>query len=461
MLEHDLMTWPEIGSPASGIPERSRLYQIQPLGANAGQLEGLLSYLVRVARAHSVNPRHLLRSVVAYKNPALNKLCSVAFFTRHSATVNGLGKYAELFVGEVAKLTKADFLRPMCLLPLQDLLPHNGAGLLTPRPKWCPACIADMAKSGDDAYRPLAWSFELYRVCTHHNVRLRDICTRCGKAQPFIPRYPDFGRCDHCGGLLSYGHAKSKAALDIWVSNAIADLVRHLRELDSRATAQQFAAITREAVAQLAEDNRARFCELLGLPRWAVTRWLYAGEKPSLPQLLSICYGLNVMPSTLLLRNPSMSITFMSSDLRTIPTKLKERRHRPCLNTKERQHVVAKLQKISRNADDTRSLTEVANELGFTRSCLKYWFTDECSAVTIKHSTAAKSQTAARMHAEKAAVSVAVHAISARGEYASRRKVNAILRTHKVSLGRSDLLRVYRETALAVCRTGHHHRGTI
>lgn len=185
MWPRDPQTFPELESLDFTIPQRSRLYRPAPKGAEAGQIEGQLSYLVRLARAHSVNPRRLVRTVFASDNMAIRQLKYAGFFVRHAGTINGLGKYAELFCEETGQLTGASFLRHMSLLPLKELLPPNGAGLLASKPRWCPCCVGEMVASGEDVYRPLAWSFDLYRVCARHRIRLQDTCGHCGRAQPF------------------------------------------------------------------------------------------------------------------------------------------------------------------------------------------------------------------------------------------------------------------------------------
>lgn len=293
MWPRDPYTFPELESLDFTILQRSRLYRPAPMGAEAGQIEGQLSYLVRLARAHSVNPRRLVRTVFASDNLAIRQLKYAGFFVRHAGTINGFGKYAELFLEETGQLTGASFLRHMSLLSLKELLPPNGAGLLAPKPRWCPCCVGEMVGSHDDVYRPLAWSFDLYRVCVHHGMQLQDTCGHCGRVQPFIPRYPDLGRCDHCGGMLANSaQQESSSRLDRWVSKAISDIVQHLSALDGAATASRFVAFMKLAVVHFSDGNRAEFCERIGMRPWALTGWLSGGERPTLPQLLSVCYGL-------------------------------------------------------------------------------------------------------------------------------------------------------------------------
>lgn len=433
------------------IPQRSRLYRPMPMGAETDQMEGQLSYLVRLAQAHSVNPRRLIGSVFASDNLAIRQLKYTGFFVRHAGTINGLGKYAELFREETGRLTGASFLRHMSLLPLGELLPPNGAGLLAPKPKWCPCCVSEMAAAADDIYRPLAWSFDLYRVCVRHGVQLRDACDHCGKAQPFIPRYPDLGRCDYCGGTLADGEQHvSSSRLDCWVSKAIADIVQRLPDLDGIATASRFAAFMKLAVERFADGNRAKFCERVGMPRWALTGWLSGGERPTLPQLLSVCYGLRVMPSRLILSEPEYLLPSMQDNLRPIPEKLFGRVERPLLGVRAKRKLVKELGEIINNPEDVRSLPDVAKSLGLTRSCFKYWFPEEYASIQDKRVAASRRRVAIRAESERDAVLSAVRLVRERGEYPARRKVNTELLKQKMSLVRPELLRVYQQAMAGI-----------
>lgn len=446
MWLHNTDIVPELEFLEVSIPQRSLLYRPAPMEWGTGQVEGQLSYLVRLARAHSVNPRRLIGSVFASENPTFRPLKYAGFFVRHAGTINGLGKYAALFQEEIGRLTGASFLRNMGMLPLKDLLPPNGAGLLASKPKWCPCCVGEMMESDDDVYRPLAWSFDLYRICIRHGIQLVDACGHCGKAQPFIPRYPDLGRCDHCGGMLADGERLiSTSRLDRWVSKAAADIVQHLPMFDETVTASRVATVMKLIVERFANGNRAKFCERIALPRWTLTRWLSGGERATLPQLLSVCYGLRIMPSKLLLSDSTDLVLSMQDDLRPLPKKLFGRLERPLLSVRQRRKLMKELAGIINDPNDVRSLPQVAKSLGLTRSCLKYWFPEEYVSMQDKHIAANRKRSAIRTESQRSAVVSAVQKVRARGEYPARRKVNEELLKQKLSLIRPELLRVYRQ----------------
>jgi hypothetical protein len=273
-----------------------------------------------------------------------------------------------------------------------------------------------------------------------------DACGHCGKAQPFIPRYPDLGRCDHCGGMLAGGEGPiSTSRLDRWVSMAIVDIVQHLPMFDESVTADRLVTVMKLVVERFANGNRARYCERIALPRWTLTRWLSGGERATLPQLLSVCYGLRLMPSKLLLSDPAELVLSIQDNLRPVPEKLFGRLERPLLSIRQRRKLMKELAGIINDPEDVRSLSQVARSLELTRSCMKYWFPEECVSIQDKHVAANRKRMAIRMESQREAVVSAVRKVRARGEYPARRKVNEELLKQKMSLIRPELLSVYRQ----------------
>jgi hypothetical protein len=237
----------------------------------------------------------------------------------------------------------------------------------------------------------------------------------------------------------------STSRLDRWASKAIADIVQYLPMFDESVTTGRFATVMKLVVERFANGNRAKFCEHIALPRWTLTRWLSRGERATFPQLLSVCYGLRIMPSKLLLSDPAELFVSMQDNLRPVPEKLFGRLERPLLSIRRRRKLMKELAGIINDPEDVRSLSQVARSLGLTRSCMKYWFPEERVSMQDKHLAANKKRMAMRMESQRDAVMSAVQKIRVRGEYPARRKVNEELLKQKMSLIRPELLSVYRQ----------------
>lgn len=86
-------------------PARSRLFLLAPEGVGTPNQEGFISLLVRTCHAHAVNPRLVIRDIFPEAEPSIGSIPTAAFYQRLAGTMNGLGKYAELFVAAMEKLT--------------------------------------------------------------------------------------------------------------------------------------------------------------------------------------------------------------------------------------------------------------------------------------------------------------------------------------------------------------------
>ena len=175
MLNINNLPQEEFNIDCIALTPRSQLYQPPTSGFGTGRAEGHISYIVKIAAAHSVSPWRLIKKIYAAENPDISEFMYPSFFNINSSTINGLGKYATMFVTETEKLTKMSSLRQTTLLPLEKLLPSNGNGLLSAKPQWCHDCINEMVVPGEDTYRPLVWSFQLYHVCVKHKSELSPI----------------------------------------------------------------------------------------------------------------------------------------------------------------------------------------------------------------------------------------------------------------------------------------------
>lgn len=436
----------DLFEPGVQAPARSKLFCPQPFHLGTTRVEGLVSYMVRLGRAHSVSPRLLIRREFPFADAAIGKLGYATFFARDGGAIDGMGELSEIFSKAVSGLTGTAAPYTMNLRPLRNILPVKGPAMITKHPKWCPECIGEMQCSGNEVYRPLAWSFDLYRTCKRHCRNLVDTCPFCGKRQPFIPNYPDLGKCAHCMAPLS---SKSRVKVevpsptDLWLAAAIEDLISNLHSLGSTATLDKLRIFLAEMIAQHTGGNRAEFCRQIGLNRWALKGWLSQCERPSLPQLLSVCYGLDVMPSRIFL--PEGDLASNNGILRKPTAKFSQRKDRPLLGISERKRLETQLVEFIASQNGRMPLSEVARKLGVSTSSLSYWFPEECKIIKSRHASAKKLTKEERGRRERAEVTRLVKKMLDLGENPSREKVDVIMRQQRVSLRWAEVHDAYRQ----------------
>lgn len=417
------------------IPPRTELFRPEPLGVGTAHQESLLSYLVRVSHAHGVNPRLLVKYVLAEHTPRIAQIATKAFFQTLSGTINGLSSYAETFADVFGALTLRPELRQLTMLPWKGLFPHNGQGLLARRPRWCPICLYEDGQGIQGTPIPLAWALELYQVCVTHGVRLEDRCHVCAAKQDFLPSYPDPGYCRHCRSWLGHAAgAQDVSAPHVWVARAIADMIAFGSQL-ADLSLDVFQRFLVEQIAKHTVGNRTAFCRAVGLGDFAVSGWINKQQRPSLVQFLTLCRGLQVRPTEVFVKG--------SSECRPLGShrsceKLLDRkpRPRPAFERRQgwRQLIEAELESSS-----PRCVTEFARSLDVSRTCLCYWFPDLCKALSERSRKAKCRRSTLRKLKEVAVLRGIVTTTRLDGGVVSRRNVDQILRQHGLTISRHHL----------------------
>lgn len=420
------------------IPPRSILFCLSPGGVGTPKQESLRSLLIRISRAHAVSPRHLIGQVFGSAEPAISKLAYGAFYRSQSGTVNGLGRYAELFVSAMTRLTGQD-LRHLTLLPWRGLFPHNGQGFLARSPRWCPMCLYQQSSLGQDITFPLSWSVDVGRICGEHSCVLEDRCLNCGETQPHFPSFPDMASCNRCRNSLARICLPADVSdFELWVSEAIGDIVKHQSQPGFSPSVGRFRDFIRERIRSLSAGNRAAFCRAVGFHDRALNGWLSKGECPAIPQFLALCYGMKVMPTDIF----TGTVSAVDGEPRLPPRKLKNRQvnPRPTLFCRQgwEQHLHLRLK-----SEEGVSLAAVAAGLDVTSGCLRYWFPDLCSQVSARYKALSKARSEGHKAQQSHRVEEVMRKICAEGRYPSRRQVNLVLKRDHMSLAQPHLLKAY------------------
>lgn len=402
------------------VPARSRLFSLAPWGASTPDQEGLLSLVVRTCHAHAVNPRLVIRDIFPEAEPSIGSIPTAAFYQRLTGTMNGLSKYAELFVTAMEKLTGKTDLRSLTMLPWKDLFPQNGQGLLARHRRWCPVCLHEQRLRGDVATLPLIWSLETCSICSHHSVPLEHCCPSCGRIQPFVPSYPDLGICSHCHRPLGDVRAPQEiSGFQRWIAEAVGGMVeRHPMERFSPSL-HRFRQFLIEQVAAHTDGNRAAFCRALGLNEFAISGWLNKGERPSMTQFLTICYGTRTMPVELF--DDSQSPTEISS-LCSPLEKIRNRRACPRLDPARQADMQKTLGNILTKGTG-QSVSAIANEVGVGRGYLRYWFPDLCKLLSLQSQAVAQRKSENRRKQQEYSVRKTIRRIAESGGQISYRQV--------------------------------------
>jgi AraC-like DNA-binding protein len=408
--------------------------------------EGLLSWVVGLAKAHCLGPRTLVKSLVVESEAHGDLWSDAAFFERYCGTVNGLGRYAWMMLELVGKRFSSTA-QGMTLLGLAHVLPANGEGLLARNPRWCHACLCDQARLGQRPHHPLVWSFDHYRVCHVHRNSMSKHCPACGITQAFLPIYPSLLHCGTCGESLiakppgDYCPQEPEIVdFELWCASALVDLVARIPDLQRDGSLQQMRTNLQSIANRLTGGNRKELCEAIGLQPRALNGWICKEERPSLGLLLRFCYGIKLNPSRAFLPHGLDGLTCAKSN----KAPLGERLERPMLGYRQRERIERHLGIVLNQTNRYPSLQEVAREAGLSRHALKYWFRRQSEEIVRKNRWSNDRALETKYQEDHRFLSSVVHQLQSDSIYPSRRRVNRELARRQLSLMRPDLLHLYR-----------------
>lgn len=429
------------------IPARSRLFGLEPIGIDSAESEGLISYLIRLSKAHCISPRLLLSTEFLPRMSEVNSGRHAMFYVDNAKTLHSTGKFAQKFVTMAEQLTCRNDLALLTALPWQTIVPAIGTGLMTLHPKWCSACLATHRENHTPAYFKLSWGYALYQACSVHQLQLVNECPWCGKHQPFIPGHASLGRCNYCYGWLGTCAGAQTNIHDpyqLWISAAIEDMIIHGKSAMQQVTGELFRERLMKLVTILADTKKTRFSKMLGFTPSTMASWITKEQKPLFPQFIYLCYQLRVLPSELLLED---------FDPYKIDIRIKSRTPKlHCITPKiglqepPKHEIYDRLQAICNDPDDCRPMTDIINELTLTRKYLLYWFTKECHLISLKHKQWVNQNAILKRKTQPLEVRNIIWRLHDQGVYPSNRQVAKQLLPLKLCFAKIHLRTTHRNT---------------
>lgn len=187
------------------IPQRSRLFPLEPVGIDTLYVESLSGYVARLADHHSMTTEQLILSsivplmgqIMADKSPI--NIINHLFGIRHSlATANETrGIFATTLIQVLEELTLRRDLSN--LSPLKWASSTFEFSILRLYQAWCPLCYASWHKDNRVIYNPLLWLVNTIKFCPDHKHQpLIERCPRCDQKFPPLTRSSRPGYCSNC-----------------------------------------------------------------------------------------------------------------------------------------------------------------------------------------------------------------------------------------------------------------------
>ncbi len=189
-----------------------RLLPLEIIGKNTGDVEALHSYVLRLARLHSVTPSYLFE-VIARRAGRHSELRPGDRITAVVGPQLDRPRPAEHSVVPLLTTMASECeiaLKNSTFMFLSKALSRT-VNCYSRFSKWCPGCVADQSLEGVPVHHKLVWSFSAVKACHVHRMGLTNRCLECGARPLGGPAYAD--SCRACGTRFDRVHASTRVAV--------------------------------------------------------------------------------------------------------------------------------------------------------------------------------------------------------------------------------------------------------
>jgi len=443
--------------------QRSPFYNLQPHGVNTSSIESLTSYTTRLSAAHRVSVGTLYEFAVI---PALNKSYLITpshlapastllgSFRNQIKNINSVGKTAQEWVEVLKNMTLRSDLQHLTFLPMSETIPH--LKLLKRKQSWCPVCYEEMRQTDRVIYQPLIWSLELVKICDRHQVLLVDRCPQCENQFLSLTRRLKIGFCPRCYCWLGREDSKSAKSLTISELEWQIFICENLRELLEEAQKETFSVSTDNisrwlqiCAAKITSGKAQRLSSLLGKPNLTVQEWYHGNVKPTLSNLLRICYCLDLRLVQLLTGNGIGEKEFFQTKL--FPKEVEPAKHVRTYKVFDYSKVKKLLTKYLK-VSPPLSMRQVSLAIGHDHGTLYKKFPDLCHQISHRYREFLQARYREGQNEREDEIRQACSELHKRDIYLSARSVTEHL-NKPTYLGRRDVAAIIKKVRMEIGQT--------
>lgn len=432
MLNDDLQVYDSCHLKPILIPPRSRLYSLEPIGIGTSSVESLTSFLMRIAKAHSLKVNTIFTREISnyFEQEYLHKHSRKGLSTlfNRAAALNSDGVLASLLSQSLEYLTLKDNLSSLTLLPAKNVF--SPRKLFRQHQAWCPNCYEEWNVANKPIYQPFLWNFESVKFCPRHLRPLKYKCPNCNHSIPWLTGQSQVGFCSRCNywlGSLSCDQ-ESINELDlseyIWTSHNIGELLSLISSRSSSFQKDDIQKAVNLMIALISEGNVAAFARILNLPKNTVWMWSKGKSVPELRAILMMCYSLGISLVDFLALDKQ---AFQAIQVNSLKLSKNTRQKRATPRKFNHHEIEDYLTEILSSSNTPLTIREIARVLKIDRRTLYHHFPSLCKAISVKHRLYQKSLTEERIQNCCQEVETVVYQVLLAGEYPSETKVSKLI----------------------------------
>jgi len=429
----------DLSLPTHPVP--SRLYALEPLGVGTPHVESLTSYLARLAEAHSVSLRTLMKQELLpllkrkyLSNPSGNSLD--AFWIEAARALNGIGMLARDWAQALERLTLRSGLQFLTLLPWAAVLTQQR--LLRLNRAWCPDCFMEWQAAGQPIYEPLLWNLNTVSVCLHHQRALLERCPYpdCRATLPMLASFLHPGYCSKCSRWLGIMTDSSKTSQtsdqwhwQIWVAEMIGELLSHSMKLTTTPHLKNIPNLVAAAREEIAQGSMRNLGKKLRLSSRTLNAWRSGVQTPQLESLLRLCYCGGVSLDTIFTSQPG-TLQLKKRKIRVLPDIPNPNGNRRKRIPMDRVYIQQGLEEIlAQEEQPPPSMRAVARRLNHSPRELREHFPELNRAIANRRKDYYKLQREQRLLQLKGEMREAMLEIHAQGLHPSSNRVGRLMRS--------------------------------
>jgi hypothetical protein len=412
------------------VPECSYLYSLEPIGVGTSMVEGLQSYIARLAYEHCVSIRTLLQQAIL---PRLypNIRNQVSNVSSRAVSLSGMSSLCASMVETLEALTLRRDLRFLTMLPWQAGIAP--LGMMRQKKAWCPTCYREWIMRRQKLYEPLIWSIAQVACCPVHRNYLECRCHTCGKEQPILPPICRAGYCTFCKSALSnemdVGSTSKEPgfkvgpAQDTWAEEQVGTLLASSSSIHPDHVYAPMRDLYLRVIASQKYGKRRKTANNLGVRKVLFERIARKDNyKPSLALVLRLCRHANLSVLNFL----TGVSDYQSLDVDKLPERpILKSSTAATLSIKEQQEY---LQNALASEDYAYTgIAEHARRMDTSRELLHRRFPELCKAITKRAREHRSLQRAHLLNSLAERARAATLELIVAGEYPSARRVETYL----------------------------------
>ncbi|GMR63531.1 TniQ family protein [Bacillus sp. MN7755] len=274
-------------------PTVSYFYPIKPINIGTPMVECLNSYLKRLADAHNVKLRTLVSHIIFLhpeKRNLLSKEPQQGSFINQTSYYS-MAKSTSIIAESLELLTLQKGFKYMTMLTWKEVV--YSQNLYNFYKKWCPHCLDEWKKVGEEIYEPFIWYFDCATVCLKHKRKLEALCPnpKCRREQVAIRQ--SRGHCYACGNWLGqreYDFLEKQYEItqrEEWISKSIGELLQ-VAPYIVPPTIEEISLMLGQYVTVLFQSDHRQFCKAAGIHPMTLKAIMLRKQRISLQALLSL-----------------------------------------------------------------------------------------------------------------------------------------------------------------------------